>query len=74
LLVIWLNTNQYATGLALSCSAPASRPLPASSYVQAKMPERPLRHSRLGDIPLIGPALFRHHPMVYLTVLRWHWR
>ena len=23
----------------------------------------------LGDIPLVGPALFRHHPMVYFAVL-----
>jgi hypothetical protein len=32
-----------------------SRPLPASSYVQAKLPERPqFRHPVLGDIPLSG--------------------
>jgi len=40
------------------------------SYVQAKLPERPqFAIPVLGDIPLVGPALFRHHPAVYLTIL-----
>jgi ABC-type uncharacterized transport system permease subunit len=37
--------------------------------VQAKIPDRVgYAIPGLSDIPLIGPALFRHHPMVYLTV------
>ena len=68
-LVIWLNTNQYATGLALSLFGAGFSAFAGISYVQDKLPERahfslPL----LGDIPLVGPALFRQHPMVYLAI------
>jgi simple sugar transport system permease protein len=69
-LVIWLNTNQYATGLALTLFGTGFSAFVGTGYVQAKIPERahydiPV----LSDIPLIGPALFKHHPMVYLTVV-----
>jgi len=68
-LVIWLNTNQYATGLALSLFGAGFSAFAGIAYVQEKMPER---HSYaipfLADIPLVGPALFRQHPLVYLTV------
>ncbi len=65
-LVIWLNTNQYATGLALSIFGAGFSAFAGINYVQAKLPEQsqfslPL----LSDIPFIGPALFRQHPMVY---------
>jgi general nucleoside transport system permease protein len=68
-LVIWLNTNQYATGLALSLFGAGFSAFAGIKYVQEKIPERP-RFSLpvLGDIPLLGPALFRQHPMVYLTI------
>jgi ABC-type uncharacterized transport system permease subunit len=37
--------------------------------VQEKLPERPhFSIPVLGDIPLVGPALFRQHPLVYLTI------
>jgi ABC-type uncharacterized transport system permease subunit len=69
-LVIWLNTNQYATGLALSLFGAGFSAFAGISYVQEKMPERAsYAIPGLSDIPLVGPALFRHHPMVYLTVL-----
>ena len=69
-LVIWLNTNQYATGLALSLFGVGFSAFAGISYVQAKLPERPqFSIPFLGDIPLVGPALFRQHPAVYLTVL-----
>ena len=68
-LVIWLNTNQYATGLALSLFGAGFSAFAGIAYVQEKIPER---HSYaiplLADIPLAGPALFRQHPLVYLTV------
>ena len=65
-LVIWLNTNQYATGLALSLFGLGFSAFAGIRYVQEKLPERaqfvlPV----LGDLPLLGPALFRHHPLVY---------
>ena len=69
LLVIWLNTNQYATGLALSLFGAGFSAFVGVSYVQEKMPERPsFALPGLADIPLVGPALFRHHPLVYLTI------
>ncbi len=69
-LVIWLNTNQYATGLALTLFGTGFSAFVGTSFVQAKMPARPsFAVPWLSDIPLIGPALFRHHPLVYLTVL-----
>lgn len=70
LLVIWLGTNQYATGLALSLFGAGLSAFVGISYVQAKLPERlSFEIPLLSDIPLVGPALFRHHPMVYLTII-----
>ena len=68
-LVIWLNTNQYATGLAVSLFGAGFSAFAGISYVQEKIPERPsFAVPYLSDIPLLGPALFKHHPLVYLTV------
>lgn len=68
-LVIWLNTNQYATGLALSLFGTGFSAFAGIKYVQEKLPEQ-TQYSIpfLGDIPLLGQALFRQHPMVYLTI------
>ncbi len=69
-LVIWLNTNQYATGLALTLFGTGFSAFVGTAFVQAKIPERAsFSIPVLGDIPLIGPALFQHHPLVYLTVI-----
>ncbi len=69
LLVIWLNTNQYATGLALALFGVGFSAFAGVTYVQAKLPPRPNNSiAGLGDIPVLGPALFQHHPLVYLTV------
>lgn len=68
-LVIWLNTNQYATGLALTLFGAGFSAFVGTGFVQAKIPERPaFAIPGLSDIPWFGPALFRHHPLVYLTV------
>ncbi|MEP6559272.1 MAG: ABC transporter permease, partial [Burkholderiales bacterium] len=68
-LVIWLNTNQYATGLALSLFGVGFSAFVGISYVQARIPERGVFDIPvLGDLPFVGPALFRQHPMVYLSV------
>ena len=69
LLVIWLNTNQYATGLALSLFGAGFSAFAGIKYVQEKLPEQaqyPIPF--LADIPFIGPALFRQHPMVYIAM------
>ena len=69
-LVIWLNTNQYATGLALSIFGVGLSAFVGINFVQAKLPERtPFNAFGLGDMPIIGPALFRQHPLVYGAML-----
>jgi general nucleoside transport system permease protein len=69
LLVIWLGTNQYATGLALSLFGGGFSAFVGIGYVQGKLGERPsFAIPGLADLPFIGPALFRLHPMVYLTM------
>src|SRR5689334_3488749 len=40
-LVIWLNTNQYATGLALSLFGSGFSAFAGIAYTQQKLPERP---------------------------------
>jgi simple sugar transport system permease protein len=69
-LVIWLNTNQYATGLAVSLFGTGFSAFAGIAYVQEKIPARPsFAVPYLADIPWVGQALFKHHPLVYLTVL-----
>ncbi len=65
-LVIWLNTNQYATGLALSLFGAGFSAFAGIAYVQARIPERPhYAVPWLSDMALLGPALFRQHPLAY---------
>jgi simple sugar transport system permease protein len=69
-LVIWLNTNQYATGLALSLFGAGFSAFAGIKYTQEKLGDRPrFEIPFLADIPFVGPAFFKHHPIVYLTVL-----
>jgi simple sugar transport system permease protein len=69
-LVIWLNTNQYATGLALSLFGAGFSAFAGIGYVQAKLPERPhFSLPLLGELPWVGPALFKQHPLVYFAVV-----
>jgi len=68
-LVIWLNTNQYASGLALSLFGSGFSAFVGIRYAQEKLAERPhFEVPGLADIPFIGPALFRQHPMVYAAI------
>ena len=70
LLVIWLNTNQYATGLALSLFGAGFSAFVGIQYTQQKIGDRSrFEIPGLADIPFFGPALFKQHPMVYLTVM-----
>ncbi|MEI6383042.1 MAG: ABC transporter permease [Betaproteobacteria bacterium] len=69
LLVIYLNTNAYATGLALSLFGAGFSAFVGINYVQAKLPQRMnYEVPWLSDIPWIGSALFKHHPLVYATI------
>jgi simple sugar transport system permease protein len=68
-LVIWLNTNQYATGLALSLFGAGFSAFVGVGLVGKKLDDRVIHEvPLLADIPFIGPALFRQHPMVYVTI------
>ena len=69
LLVIWLNTNQYATGLALSLFGAGFSAFVGIQYVQEKLPEQTQwAIPWLADVPLLGPAVFRQHPLVYAAM------
>ena len=68
-LVIWLNTNQYASGLALSLFGSGFSAFVGIGFVQAKLGERQqFAVPGLADLPFVGPALFRQHPMVYMAM------
>jgi simple sugar transport system permease protein len=69
LLVIWLGTNQYATGLALSIFGGGFSAFVGVAFVGKTLGE-PVAYAVpwLADIPLLGPALFRQHPMAYVAI------
>ncbi len=68
-LVIWLNTNQYATGLALSLFGYGFSAFVGVAYVGQKLGERqPFEVPALASVPFIGPAFFKQHPMIYVTI------
>ncbi len=69
-LVIWLNTNQVASGLALSIFGAGLSAFVGIPYVPEKLaPQTQFVVPVLGDLPFVGPALFRQHPMVYLAMV-----
>jgi simple sugar transport system permease protein len=69
LLVIWLNTNQYATGLALSLFGAGFSAFVGIRYTQEQLTERThFRIPGLADLPFVGPAFFRQHPLVYAAI------
>ena len=69
LLVIFLNTNQYATGLALSLFGYGVSAFVGVELVGRSLSPR-LQHAVpvLSELPFVGAAFFRHHPMVYVAV------
>lgn len=68
-LVIWLNTNQYATGLAVSLFGSGFSAFVGVDYVGRQLVDRGAPSIPvLRDLPLLGPALFQQHPMVYLAM------
>ncbi|HEY8609008.1 MAG TPA: ABC transporter permease [Noviherbaspirillum sp.] len=69
LMTVWLGTNQYATGLALSLFGGG-----ASAYIGISFVGRSLESAKhalpfLSELPFVGVALFRQHPVVYLSLL-----
>ena len=68
-MLIWLNTNQYASGLAVSLFGAGFSAFVGIPYVGKKLAEH-MQYNLpvLADLPFVGVALFRQHPMVYLTI------
>lgn len=65
-LIIFLHTNQYATGLAVSLFGLGFSAFAGVGYVQKTIPSTPnFAIPVLKDIPFLGPALFQQHVMVY---------
>ncbi len=70
LLAVWLNTNQYATGLALTLFGGGLSAFIGIEFVGKKLAEQPKYDwPWLSDLPFLGTAFFKHHPMVYLAIL-----
>lgn len=68
-LVIWLNTNQYASGLALSLFGAGFSAFVGIGYTSEKLSQRPhFEIPLLADIPFAGPAFFKQHPLVYAAI------
>jgi len=66
----YLLSNQVATGLALTLFGLGLSALLGQNYIGIKGPVFPdLPIPVLSDIPVIGPILFQHDPMVYFGLL-----
>ncbi len=69
-LVIWLNTNQYATGLALSLFGAGLSAFIGQAYTGKKLQDQVIHEVPiLSDLPFVGDAFFKQHPMAYVTVV-----
>jgi ABC-type uncharacterized transport system permease subunit len=67
ILTQFLMSNQVATGLALTLFGLGLAALMGQGYLGVKAPAFPDWHiPLLGDIPVIGPIVFQHDPMVYV--------
>ena len=65
-----LLSNQVATGLALTLFGLGFASLLGQAYVGKSAPSFPDWHiPGLSEIPVVGPILFKHDPMVYVSLL-----
>jgi len=68
-LALWLYTNQYATGLALSLFGAGFSAFVGTGYVGKNLERTTVGGiPGLRDLPFLGPAIFRQHAMVYLAI------
>lgn len=68
-LALTLLTNQVATGLALTLFGTGLSAFLGREYVGSPIDGLgPLAIPVLGDLPVLGPALFRHDALVYLSL------
>lgn len=68
-LTVWLGANQVATGLALSLFGVGASAYIGIDYVGATLTSPRFGIPFLQDLPFVGHAFFRQHPMVYLSLL-----
>jgi len=69
-LLIWLQTNQYATGLALSLFGSGLSAFVGIGYTHENLGAHPVTGlPGLSRLPFLGPALFSQHPLVYFGML-----
>ena len=73
-----LKANQVASGLALTLFGLGFSALLGQGFVGIVPPRTPkLSFGFLSEIPVLGPILFRHDPMVYLSIFLvagvWYW-
>jgi simple sugar transport system permease protein len=67
--LIFLHTNQYATGLALSLFGAGFSAFVGVPYTQESIPAHAAGGiPGLSKLPFFGPALFSHHPLVYAAL------
>jgi simple sugar transport system permease protein len=72
-LVIWLNTNQYATGLAISLFGGGLSAFAGLPYVGKNLPPAPVAGAGALRYSWLGPALFRQSPWsTSPSRSRWH--
>jgi simple sugar transport system permease protein len=64
-MTLWLGTNQYATGLALSLFGGGASAFIGIDYVGKSLGNTPHGIPLLEQIPFLGPALFKQHLLVY---------
>ncbi len=68
-LVVGLNSNQYATGLAVSLFGAGLSTFLGIPYTQERLTERHhFEVPALSRIPFFGNAFFKHHPLVYAVI------
>jgi simple sugar transport system permease protein len=69
-LVIWLNTNQYATGLALSLFGVGFSAFAGVSYTRENLSDKMVASpSWWSDVPVIGPGMARLDGMVWVGLI-----
>lgn len=68
-LTIWLGANQVATGLALSLFGVGASAYLGLPYAGESLQPQQFAIPLLADIPVLGQALFSHHPLVYGSLL-----
>jgi ABC-type uncharacterized transport system permease subunit len=69
LMTVWLGTNQYATGLALSLFGAGASAYIGIKYVGNSLINEKFSIPLLSDIPFFGTAFFKQHPVVYLSLI-----